>query len=723
MYQCDNWKDFLSSCDLINDRVQYKGGFYRKNEIFHTLSKAYRREWDEGFFIGNGMIGAMIYPTSPQTLGWELGRCDVMAHNWLKGIDWAIPRVPIGNVLLTPVGKIRHASMRLHLYDAEVIGEIETTVGSIWWRSLCFRQSDTLLIELRTDGGENECRIGVQPQHGVSGRIYFSNQIPEPSTLPPTPVHMKLEGLDVSVQTFLNDQLEEEGECALCWKEVVLAENHRLFYLHIAHSDIDHTARISAVKEIQKISSSPIEEAVLNHQNWWHQYYPQSFLSLNDAKWQKFYWVQMYKVACATRPNGVILDTQGPWLTITPWPITVWNLNVQLSYSPLLTSNRLDLFDSLIHILRKNRQNLIDNAKPMGIDDGMYLGRSTTAVNLDSKWPGTHEMGNLTWVLYLLWRKYQITGDKELAKNLLFPYLKLHLNAYMVLLRTDSDGIIHLNDTSSPEYPVKPGKNWMPIEDCSYTLALFRWALSAAISLNRELKVGDAFAEEWQRILDHLTDYPCDENGYSIGNEVPMTVSHRHYSHLFMIYPLHLVDLDDVKQRELVERSIRHWTGLMEFLQGYTFTGASAMMALLKKGNKALEYLNALDDFLTPNTMYSESGPVIETPLSATESIHLMLVQSHQNCIEIFPSVPDSWTDICFQNFLLEGGYEVSAIRKNGTLKEVTIHSLRGIPFQLKLNTSEEICFACSVSACVKKNDTGWDITLPVGETIFITTK
>jgi|GEM_PF-4112917 len=54
----------------------------------------------------------------------------------------------------------------------------------------------------------------------------------------------------------------------------------------------------------------------------------------------------------------------------------------------------------------------------------------------------------------------------------------------------------------------------------------------------------------------------------------------------------------------------------------------SCMAACFGQGDLALDRLNNLRPFLQPNTMYTENGPVIETPLSATESIHEMLLQS-----------------------------------------------------------------------------------------------
>lgn len=65
------------------------------------------------------------------------------------------------------------------------------------------------------------------------------------------------------------------------------------------------------------------------------------------------------------------------------------------------------------------------------------------------------------------------------------------------------------------------------------------------------------------------------------------------------------------------------------------------------KGNDALAYLNKLfGRFLSVNTLYRESGPVIETPLSGAQSIHDMLLQSWGGKIRVFPAVPDAWQDV-----------------------------------------------------------------------------
>ena len=92
------------------------------------------------------------------------------------------------------------------------------------------------------------------------------------------------------------------------------------------------------------------------------------------------------------------------------------------------------------------------------------------------------------------------------------------------------------------------------------------------------------------------------------------------------MYTLNKEHPEDV---DLIERSLHFWQSKTGAHQGYSLTGASSISSALGKGNDALAYLNKLfGRFLSVNTLYRESGPVIETPLSGAQSIHDMLLQS-----------------------------------------------------------------------------------------------
>jgi len=103
------------------------------------------------------------------------------------------------------------------------------------------------------------------------------------------------------------------------------------------------------------------------------------------------------------------------------------------------------------------------------------------------------------------------------------------------------------------------------------------------------------------------------------------------------------------------------------------------MYATLGEGERALETLDHLKPLIKPNTMYWEGGgEVVETPLSAVESIDYLLLQSWGGVIRIFPAPPQRWKEMTFDNFRTEGAFLVSAAMRNGMVSGVKIHSEAG---------------------------------------------
>ncbi|MGG1516442.1 glycoside hydrolase family 95-like protein [Paenibacillus oryzisoli] len=84
--------------------------------------------------------------------------------------------------------------------------------------------------------------------------------------------------------------------------------------------------------------------------------------------------------------------------------------------------------------------------------------------------------------------------------------------------------------------------------------------------------------------------------------------------------------------------------------------------------------------------MYTETFPVIETPLSSAECIHYMVMQCWGDTIRVFPAVPDEWKDISFGKLLAEGAFEVSGRWSKGKTEYVVIKSLAGAPLKIMPN-------------------------------------
>jgi hypothetical protein len=413
----------------------------------------------------------------------------------------------------------------------------------------------------------------------------------------------------------------------------------------------------------------------------------------------------MYKMASATRPGRPALDLMGPWFRRTPWTKIWWNLNIQLAYWPQLTGNRLELGESLCELIDQGAPALAANAKQFSADSAA-VGRAT---GYDCVGPVGSELCNLPWTMHNYWLQYRYSMDDAMLRDRLFPMLKRSINYYLHLLKEGPDGKLHIAQGLSPEYEDQPSPN----PDCNIDLSLLRWGCQTLLAACDRLKMSDPQMAQWKDTLARLTPYPQDQNGLMVSASVPFAHSHRHYSHLVMIYPLYIMTLEQPENRELVIKSLKHWMGMPERLAGYSYTGAASISALLGEGDEAARYLNKLlDTKIPPNTLYVEAGPCIETPLSAAASLNDMLLSSWGDRIRVFPGVPSAWQDAVFHNLRTEGAFLVSAARHEGKTQWVRIKSLAGERCRIRPGLAGE------VKATVPLKSVGegaYDLDLPKG--------
>ncbi|GDY58837.1 hypothetical protein SVIO_094600 [Streptomyces violaceusniger] len=638
--------------------------------------------WYEGPFLGNALLGSGIYaePGGANAVRFNVQHSEVQDHRPEFGSLFGLARLPIGYFTLEPVGAITAVDWRLRLRDAELTGTIATDKGTLTLRALVHNSRSVMAIEVTPTSGEAAFRWVFHPAEAISPRVDFK-PVPDGYTGNPPAVVEDHHGVQAAVQPLLAG-----GQHVTAWRERTRA-GRRTLYVTVAHSHPKRTARDRALKDIGSASALPYDALAPTHRAWWHAYYRKSFLSLPAARLQRFYWIQLYKVAAAARADAPVMATSGPWLESTPWPATWWNLNVQLEYWLIHGSNHLEL-DAVTRALGEFRDNLsnqldapyrkdsagIPRTTDIHLVNGGAVGGGGYAVGIPGQDPPTPEVGNLTWALHNVWLTYRHTMDESVLRDVVYPLLRKAIAYYLHFLTPGSDGKLHLPATFSPEYGVNA-------PDCNYDLMLLRWGCATLLDSARILGVKDPSAPRWREVLTKLTPYPVDENGFMIGAGVPFAKSHRHYSHMLAVYPLYEVTWEDPAERELIETSLNHWVGFEGALQGYTFTGAASMSAQMGRGEDALKYLGELmRRFIQPNTMYKESGPVIETPLSAAQSLHDMVCQSWGGVIRVFPALPAAWAELMVHDFRTQGAFLLSAAREGGRTRWVRLRSEAGAP-------------------------------------------
>src|SRR5205809_1630143 len=642
-----DWPVFLARHDLVWDRLPTR--------------------WGESAFIGNGRLGATI-DAPGGVLGWTINRTDFVHDQ---------SRFPIGRVVVKTTGTVQRGDARLTLWDAEASGTVTTDRGEVRWRSFTTAQPSVIVLVLEARGGERGGDVDLDwaPAEARPPRKVARKQAFAPEDLHPPPTVTRSPTGLTSVQTFIGGGAHAES---------IRRTSGGVFYISIGQGRTDREALAEARAATSEAARLGVARLTAAHRKWWHAYYPASFLTFPDARLEAYYWIQIYKLGSAMRPDGPILDLNGPWFNATPWPAIWWNLNIQLTYSPLFRANRLDLAESLFRHLDRNRQALIDNVPERLRDAAAAIGRSSgpdlvRPVDLaTAQSDAAHEMGDLPWTLYYYWLHYRYQMDDRLLRERVYPLLKLAIGNYLAYVERGDDGRWHLPPTHSPELATVP--------DANYDLALLKWGLETLIASAERFGPAEPLLPRWRDVLANLAPFPTDSAGLMVGRGRPWQQSHRHYSHLLAIYPLRLITPDRPDERALIETSLAAWQRDISLFRRYSFTGGAAIHALLGHGDVALACLNQYLDaprYMEPNTFYAEAGPVIATPLSAAASIQELFLQDWGGALRVFPAVPGQWSEAAFDRLRADGAFLVSAVRRNGRTSWVRIESLAGEPCRL----------------------------------------
>jgi alpha-L-fucosidase 2 len=160
------------------------------------------------------------------------------------------------------------------------------------------------------------------------------------------------------------------------------------------------------------------------------------------------------------------------------------------------------------------------------------------------------------------------------------------------------------------------------------------------------------------------------------------------------IHPLGILDWNkNDSDKKIIDASLKDLERLgTDWWCGYSYGWLGSLYARSGQGDKAAEALRIFSTcFCLPNSFHvngDQSGTgkskftyrpfTLEGNFACAAGIQEMLLQSHNGLIRIFPAIPDSWEEVEFENFLAEGEFIISAVRKEGTLRSVSITSEAG---------------------------------------------
>ena len=444
------------------------------------------------------------------------------------------------------------------------------------------------------------------------------------------------------------------------------------------------------------------QQTLMKHTQWWKCFWQKSSVRIPDTAVQKQYDLVQYFYGAASRNNASPMPLQGVWTadngSLPPWKGDYHNdLNTQMTYMAYQEAGRFDEGASYLNFLWNRRKIFQDFAKDFYGTGGLACpGVMSFAGQPLGGW-GQYSMSPTmsAWSAHLFYLHWLYTGDDEFLREKAYPWCSGVGECMLGILKPDARGILKLPLSSSPEIFDNSAKAWLQPNsnfDIMCLKMLFLSLKEMAATMGKKVEV-----EKWSRASVELGDFHTRPDGTLMMDaihEIPF--SHRHLSNIIGIYPFNLITVENETNISIIAHSLKLWDslGTKEWC-GYTFAWMSCLQARIGNAEAAVKNLDIfVKAFILRNGFHANGDQTksgysdftyrpftLEGNFLASQAVQEMLLQSwsaepgkpNSGFIRIFPATPDQWADVSFSNLRAEGGYCVSATRKNNKLVELSI--------------------------------------------------
>ncbi len=339
-----------------------------------------------------------------------------------------------------------------------------------------------------------------------------------------------------------------------------------------------------------------------SHREWWADFWREGWISLPDKLIENLWYAEIYKIASCSRKGGQAPGQLAHWCGFPdpPWRGDYHtNINIQENYWPIYTANRPELgwpfYDLYLGILDFITE---DTRRYTGMPGARFVrghGRSgrPNARGVEWElWPGAG-----AWLCSHFWWHYQFTQDVDFLRDC-YRMFRACLDYFVAFVgEPDEQGQYNIVLSVAHEQSRKPpgrGAGGDYGKNSSYDLGIFRDHLMHTIRASEILGVDAEEREIWKKVLANLAPYPVSEDGWLEEWEgISMWESHRHLSPMYPIYPGEEIHQDSDPEIARVGRQ-----SVMRFLargsDGYTGFSFGWLAACAARMGMADEALSAI---------------------------------------------------------------------------------------------------------------------------------
>lgn len=410
-----------------------------------------------------------------------------------------------------------------------------------------------------------------------------------------------------------------------------------------------------------------------------------------------------YLLISSSRPGNLPANLQGIWVNKfkARWNSDYHiNINIQMNYWMAEMTNLAECHEPFL--------DYIDNLREMGriTAKKIYGARGFVAHHTSDAWHSTAPFGKsrsgmwpmgAAWCCQHLYTHYEFTENKEYLKNKAYPIMKEAALFLVDLMVPDpKTGLLVTGPSVSPEnnFLTEDGKrgtlNMGATMDREIIFELFSNCIKAAAILN----IDKEFSELLKSKMEQMPPLQIGEDGRLLewveGLREAMP-GHRHISHLYALHPSN--QISKYKTPDLFEAAKKTIEGRLKHGGGHTGWSRAWIInfyARLLEGDKAYDNILALQRKSTLSNLLDIHPPFqIDGNFGVVSGITEMLLQSHDDEINLLPALPTAWSSGSIKGIVARKGFEIDMDWAEGQLKSVVITSLLGN--DLNLRYQEEV--------------------------------
>ena len=630
--------------------------FLAQHDIIYEVPP---RIWQDGFPIGNGQMGSLVYQPEGMEFGitkqdvWDrrISPRELLPHReviedlknkdkrlWEKlNKETAAGQAPYPNP--KPCGKLRigiekgadalppeaticSAQQRLSLYDAMVTAEYETNAKRTNIHSFIDAHSNMMVVRCEDDWislyrgkltqiielhREADPILGTEPTVGFDSKHFWIEYL-----FPDGFKYVMLATMDgLACEMQRKDRYTASVTLNLDYSDGK-PKQYTIFVTVVTSGEAEDPLQ-KAKESVDAACARGYEAIFSEHSKWWQDFWEKSFIELDDDFLENLWYFQLYQFASSSRGN-IAPGLQGLWFLRDE---AGWHgdyhgdINMVMSYWPIFSSNHLELGDPYFESFYKMLPEIKEQTRELYNIDGANYPVATIIDSGREICTNYYRYIQCTSGLYarLYWWAYLYTQDKKFLKERAYPVMKECSKFYEGYMSMDDQGKYCIYPSWSPEQGPLFTKN--PTMD----IALIKALLKGTIEASQILSVDEKERKGWQEILDNLPEYPVKDKMFLDSDSVDSHIPLCHPSLLSPIFPADEIGVDSPQWsiavntlNQIMGSAVRRaFVSEDSWNDSFTWPWLACVAARLGLGDKASEFLYNLgvNQFLKPNGFFS----------------------------------------------------------------------------------------------------------------------